>query len=1547
MFKKQTGKLVFIGTVVALLTGLITAKAAFDSDLLFSKCSLGIYPYNPDASKTVGPFEAKWFNLYEDINDKTCANHLTYPNQYSPNPPNPKDPGIELKNVNGINDVSAPTAQHNHTLYNASVEDNFVYKNYIDSYQIILEQDALNNVDNIICVWPDENNKTIETPGCDTNSKSINTWGGTTLDYENGTVTWKFAVDTKGRPRLWGKNPSINTNAGHFGASVKFTSIDKTKNNQFIWSATTTSRALIRDLAFKKTPGKDPLTSSDLCANDGVKNNVPDYNGKWCTMPAPNIQGVEQTNVMVDGKAYYWFRIGVVGTVWKAPPPPPPAECNSLDIDPTGPLNNDNLQVNFKLTPDVSGNLTLKYKWTATQNGIITFDGNTYNGSAYIDSDNKTAVDKKQNLDSPLSLTVIAVDAKNPAKTFAKCQKTVKINPVPVCNSISVKPAGPLDENDLPQTFTISSSTDGGLNLDYKWTADQKDLVTFDKILYNGTPYYETANETDVDKIKKLGKPLTLTVTAVNQLNHAQEFGGSCQKIIKINPVPVICKSLQITDPANKLITKNAGEAILQQLQLKSDPAVGLQYKWNTSNSEGTFDNKPQPYLDQDNKTMYANPNPQKDYTINVIAVDDNGENQSCKDSIKVTVIPPPLKDCTDLKIFPTGPISESDLPEGIIVNPTTTGGLQLDYKWTADQNGLNIMRFDGNDFTGTPYFDTNLTTLIDKSKPLIGPVNVTVTAVDKANHQTEFTAKCQKTVVINPPPKQLKCDLLNLKVNNNPSNNNVEITEGDTVTLQANPQPDAQFPLVQWSETGNSYFGVEANSPQSCQVLLTSQPNYSDPANDVSFIAPANCSYTYTGALGGTASVKAYSQQNLDIGSCMANVSAKAKPPKPTLPKCQNLVLNPTILNENGQTGVNAVVNLDSYNGQSKTFSILWSGDGLINGQPATLNQTITNELPSNLFQVNFNASYPYSSKLTAEIINISNADNSNNSNCKATAYPPPLLCKSIDLSIQPNQICIGNIFPGQYTGPFNWFINGSAVPNAQNVQKSYCLNKNLLQPNDTVSVSAPNCNANYQVPQPPPTPPILQKYVKLPIKGNFQKLLNISNKNNIVEYKLEFTATSDHTTAQILDNIGAGGIQANPGQGKITYQGPMQINIAPCSPVKNNNCYTGSMANNSLVLQDIQKNFPITIIYLGKVADSAITTYNCKNGTICQEKYKNTATAFYGQDLFVQSEAFVQIFCQYILTRAAGDIYLEKDLENGIDISKNKCSIFKNSTGLIVVPKKPEEKKIVKTGADDKPPEIFTIDHEVCTQGQSNLLGNGLEEFYNSDKVSGLSSEICEVKLNPGKDWQKSAVTNSIKENKTRLSRWQPTKEGQSPEIHEFSNDPYEDLNVIHIKNGDLTVANDFTLQNGQGAKTFIVENGDLVINADIKYDPRCNKSECNLTDTESLAFIVLNGNVYIAPEVKEISGVFFVQQGDNSNNGKLFSGTKGESNQESDNKLTVYGSIFGDIEPLFGNRTYSGDPASDEGGIVIRFDERIILNTPPGLRDILDVSEQEVAR
>lgn len=565
---------------------------------------------------------------------------------------------------------------------------------------------------------------------------------------------------------------------------------------------------------------------------------------------------------------------------------------------------------------------------------------------------------------------------------------------------------------------------------------------------------------------------------------------------------------------------------------------------------------------------------------------------------------------------------------------------------------------------------------------------------------------------------------------------------------------------------------------------------------------------------------------------------------------------------------------------------------------------------------------------------------------------------CNYVTPSYNGTQLCLN--VNGVYNGPFTWQINGGTPFN-----NGLCQN---VAPDSTVNVNGPNpaCSlVNYKT---PPNPPKFSKTVRALYtvesgqgeKSGTKPLTLVPEiDGKIVEYKLVFTPTSPFTTTTITDDMSKGYIQGktNTGSdgGRIVYNDNMSVSVPFCgtgSGALKSNCYTGDIGTPAGITL-LKVSNPVTITYQGKVTGSLLTEENCTNNAnnICQEKYPNMASANYAVYPNVSSttpsttgllnaNAIVQSFCQYILTRAAGDIYLETDLTFGKDI--RLCTDYTSSTGLIVTPG-PE----IPPGAPQTGPGTVPIGHEVCSQGLS-IPTSG--KVYGENAASTfLSSQICEVKLRPGESWSKSTITSTIQENKTRISRWAPNLDTVgTTQINSFDTGlPESNTGVYHITNNNLTIGSgldgaDVTLN--KGAKTFIVEGHDLIIKNNITYG---DCADCTVRNTPSLAFIVLGGNVLIDPSVTEVSGVFFVQQGaQGSDTGKLKALGSG-TGADSYTKLTIYGSVYGDIQDLFTHHKFAGDPSANDGSVVIRFDERIILNTPPGLQDILQLSQSEVAR
>ncbi len=140
----------------------------------------------------------------------------------------------------------------------------------------------------------------------------------------------------------------------------------------------------------------------------------------------------------------------------------------------------------------------------------------------------------------------------------------------------------------------------------------------------------------------------------------------------------------------------------------------------------------------------------------------------------------------------------------------------------------------------------------------------------------------------------------------------------------------------------------------------------------------------------------------------------------------------------------------------------------------------------------------------------------------------------------------------------------------------------------------------------------------------------------------------------------------------------------------------------------------------------------------------------------------------------------------------------------------------------------------------------------------------------------------------------------------------------NIRVFKDGDVSIDGILDLT---GVKTIVIENGNLIINQDIRYvDP-----------TASVAWIVKNGNIIVVDNVQNIAGVYVTLAGSILSNGV-----------STPNRLTVDGSLYGNTADLVNNRSYvrgqTGYSALNVG-VIVNYSNRAIMYPPPFLSSFLD--------
>jgi|GEM_PF-945215 cysteine-rich repeat protein len=400
---------------------------------------------------------------------------------------------------------------------------------------------------------------------------------------------------------------------------------------------------------------------------------------------------------------------------------------------------------------------------------------------------------------------------------------------------------------------------------------------------------------------------------------------------------------------------------------------------------------------------------------------------------------------------------------------------------------------------------------------------------------------------------------------------------------------------------------------------------------------------------------------------------------------------------------------------------------------------------------------------------------------------------------------------------------------------------------------------------------------------------------------------------------------------------------------------CFDGSIGDPAgITLQNLDNapvaNGDILIKYLGQVDNG---DFQCNNEYVEQSEcpvhaYTNTATAFISDASeadALSASTDITIVCPYLLTRGAGDVYIEGDLST-VDLScYDNYADSRNSDGLV----------LSRWGTVDA----------ACNSSSNNEI------------ISRFSSYVCEIITDVETIWEKTVIQSRVatenveaitRNEEDLLSNLTTYNDGDGDYVQlldfESSLDQLDQFrtntsqNVYTVEGKDLHIGDgtqDVTVPGG--AYTFIVKDADLIINSDILYPTLTVNDLTSPKEIPSIAFIVLGGNVHITNvpgsiELEEIVGVYFIQEsaenpGDIDGDGIKDSGVMKGDWTDPFHTLTIYGSVYGDINSLLEVRTFAGPADYDHGNVVLRYDERIFLNTPPGLEDYIDIYAESTVR
>ncbi len=355
------------------------------------------------------------------------------------------------------------------------------------------------------------------------------------------------------------------------------------------------------------------------------------------------------------------------------------------------------------------------------------------------------------------------------------------------------------------------------------------------------------------------------------------------------------------------------------------------------------------------------------------------------------------------------------------------------------------------------------------------------------------------------------------------------------------------------------------------------------------------------------------------------------------------------------------------------------------------------------------------------------------------------------------------------------------------------------------------------------------------------------------------------------------------------------------------------------------------IRIRYVG-VIDSKLDCGDSADECLTEE-FENSASVEVYENLDpLTDSARLVVLCSYLMTQNAGDVYLEIALEAGSDIScifveegEATSSDYRNVDALVIL----EEDGGVSTG-DTYESTYSSSTVSWCDDDSSgNVIGN-------------LSSYVCEIVAKVTELWAKTTVESTTESHVDQAIRNAETSQSSSDSTYAtwdelestltnknnpdsnilyYSGDPDSDTDTVTL--GELTVP--------AGAWTVIVEDADLILNGNIAYATVANPGDYK--NLPSIAFVVQGGDIYFNDNALRAVGVFYTDQ-------KF----DGDERSAVDEQLTIDGSLYGNVQTLIERAKYVGPPTVDGGGIVIRYDSRILLNTPPGLSEYVDINTEK---
>ncbi|MBT4632181.1 hypothetical protein HOC00_04420, partial [Candidatus Peregrinibacteria bacterium] len=360
------------------------------------------------------------------------------------------------------------------------------------------------------------------------------------------------------------------------------------------------------------------------------------------------------------------------------------------------------------------------------------------------------------------------------------------------------------------------------------------------------------------------------------------------------------------------------------------------------------------------------------------------------------------------------------------------------------------------------------------------------------------------------------------------------------------------------------------------------------------------------------------------------------------------------------------------------------------------------------------------------------------------------------------------------------------------------------------------------------------------------------------------------------------------------------------------------------------IEDGASIRIRYVG-IVFSGLDCGNTADECLTEQFENGAELHYHGSVDPLRAEARLVVLCAYLVTRNAGDVFLETKLEGGSDIS---C-IYKDEDGRVSADYRNVDALVILDEGED----VSTIEDEILIPDYESAYSGTTISLCDDDEFSGnlignLSSYICEIVTSVNDLWKKSIVEQTTESRVDQATRNALTNQGTQNSFSDWntmkntlSNLNNPDSGILYFDGANSDTLDLYNLTIDSGAWTLIVENANLVIHGNIQYSETVDP-----TNVPSIAFVVLDGDIHIDNTARRLVGVYYSDQS-----------ITGDTRSAVNEPLEIVGSVYGHVQPLLNEAKYVG-PAGDEGGgLVIRYDSRILINTPPGLADYVDISTE----